>query len=101
MSNRAVATVFVIQDVNGKNLLPAREFGEICVILSGRESTDVAHLKLDTALSHMTTDDYLMLIGNPINIAIAAHLALSRLGTVRFLRWNRDNYNYIEEVVIA
>ncbi|TAK94337.1 hypothetical protein EPO05_06480 [Patescibacteria group bacterium] len=93
-------TVFVIQDVNGKNLLPAGEHGKLRVILSGREDPETAMSKLQDAMEGFTSIDFLLLIGSPINIALAAHIALRKLGSVNFLVWDRTNYRYnIERIV--
>jgi hypothetical protein len=92
--------VYVIQDVPGKNLLPAKEFGKLHVILSGKEVTQHAVWKLADDLSRMTSEDYLLLIGHPINIAIASHIALTALsGRVNFLVWDRVNYKYEKQEV--
>lgn len=87
-------TVFVIQEVNGKNLLPAKDHGELNVILSGHETAEVATAKLRYAISAMTSADFLLLIGSPRNIAIAGHLALTKLKDVNFLIWDRNKYSY-------
>ena len=87
--------VFVIEDARGKNLLPAMEHGELRVILSGKEEPWQAMEKLREGLSRMTSDDSLLLIGNPLHIAIASHVAFTRLGgKVRFLTWDRNRYAY-------
>lgn len=87
-------TVFVISAVNGKNLLPAKEFGELHVILHGRESNETAYSKLDSALSTMKATDFLLLIGHPIHIGMATHFVLTELTNPQFLVWDRENYNY-------
>ena len=87
--------VFVIQDVHGKNLLPAKEHGALEVILSGRENPQDAEHKLRESLCRMTDQDFLLLIGSPLNIALASHIALSLLeGKINFLVWDRIHYIY-------
>jgi hypothetical protein len=92
-------TVFVIQD-SGKNLLPAREFGKLQVMLTGKETTEHATLKIEEHLAFMRPDDYLLLIGNPLFIAIASAKAFDQCdGSVNFLLWEREEYRYrIERV---
>ena len=88
-------TVYVIMDSHGKNLLPAKEFGDLRVMLKGDESPTEATNKLERALSEMSHDDHLLLIGNPVFIALASHIALTKLdGEVKLLVWDRESYSY-------
>lgn len=52
-------------------------------------SPSAAVLRARQVLSVMTHDDYLMLVGDPIAIAICAMIAGERLGRVKFLRFQR------------
>lgn len=87
-------TVLVIQDPEGKNLTPARDFGEINIVLRGNESTGVAYLKLNTAIKQCDHTDFLLLIGNPIYIAMASHMWFVHHGKANLLVWNREKYRY-------
>jgi len=91
--------VFIIEDVSGKNFLPAKDFGELHVILSGRESIERAQDKIRLALANMVESDYLLLVGSPLHIAIASFRALNRFGKVNFLVWDRDHYKYNHQTV--
>lgn len=62
--------------------------------MSGRENAALAQAKLHDAISEMTTDDFLLLIGHPLNIAMAAHIAMTKLRKVSFLIWDRASYTY-------
>jgi hypothetical protein len=91
--------VYVVMDPRGKNLLPAKEFGELQIMLTGRESNKDAWGKLMHDLGDMQSEDYLLLIGNPVFIGMATHLAISYfmdrdLGQVNFLVWNPKKYEY-------
>src|SRR5436309_13475819 len=86
----SVPKVLIIQDVEGKNLLPARDHGEIEVILTGKEEKLVAYGRLADRISMMRRNDFLLLIGNPIYIGIAMHVALTLLrGKINVLVWDR------------
>jgi len=94
-------TVFIIEDVKGKNFLPAKEFGDLRVILTGKEDVDQAMDKIRHTLVNMTADDYLLLVGSPIHIALASHYVLKAFGRANFLVWCRDYYRYnCEEIRI-
>ena len=72
-------TVYAIQEVRGKNLLSATEFGELKFILSPRENImfetrDVVE-QIHNKLQNFSDEDYLLLIGDPIAIGIATHYA--------------------------
>lgn len=91
--------VYVVQDARGKNLQPAREFGELQVMLHGRTSNKTAYAELVGQLISMRQCDYLLLIGDPMYIAMASHITLSMFsqngfGEVQFLVWDREHYNY-------
>jgi hypothetical protein len=89
-----MSKVYVVSAVNGKNLLPAKEFGELHVILHGGESNVEAYNKLDSTLSQIKVDDFLLLIGHPLHIGVAVHLTCTNLLNPQFLIWDRTNYNY-------
>jgi len=91
--------VYIIEDAGGKNFLPAKDFGELHVILSGREPIERAQDKIRLALASMVGSDYLLLVGSPLHIAIASFRALNRFGKVNFLVWNREHYRYDHHTV--
>jgi len=88
-------TVYVVMDSPGKNLLPAREYGNLHVMLTGKENNQQAIVKLEHALRDIRPDDYLLLIGNPVFIALASHIAFTLCdGRVNLLVWDRESYSY-------
>ena len=96
-------TVYVIQDSPGKNLLPARDYGSLKILLTHpdtkRDPVFVAK-KLQLQLKDITPSDYLLLVGEPIAIGLATHIALHNThGIVRVLRWVREEYRYEERIV--
>ena len=93
--------VFIIQDSAGKNFEPAKEFGELTIILTGRETVIEAINRLEHYLESFTGDDYLLLVGSPLFIGIASALAwnLCLSGHIQFLVWDREHYKYNVEKV--
>ncbi len=90
---------YVVQESPGKNLLPARDFGEIRVILTESDVRKGLHHcteKLRETFSAFLCDrDYVILIGDPVFMGIAmifAH-AMSE-GDFQILRWDRERYKY-------
>lgn len=92
--------VFVVQDPDGKEIALARPFGTFHVILTGKENTHEAELKLQKALRDFKSTDYLLPIGKSINMGLAIHYAIKACaGPVNVLIWRREQYDYTVEVV--
>jgi hypothetical protein len=91
--------VYVVQEQFGKNILPAKEFGEIVVMLPshfriGFSAGQVAD-QLMVLLSSFKEEDYLLLIGDPVLIGIATAVASHWTnGKVRMLKWDRQECMY-------
>ncbi len=91
--------VYVVQEQSNKNILPAKEYGEIKVLIPpGSQVTFCAEaitFKLLLDLEGFTDDDYLLLIGDPvaigISVAVAAHW---NDGRVKMLKWDRQEKQY-------
>jgi hypothetical protein len=98
-----MSNVYIIQDSPGKNFDPAREYGELIVMLTGHETPSEVITKLEHYLQNFQSDDYLLLVGNPATIARAAIITwdLSMLETVKLLVWDREHYKYnVERISI-
>jgi hypothetical protein len=97
--NTESPTVYVVQHSPGKDLMPAKEYGPLRILLS-KNDTRTQHFEgiinsLQQGLSRFRPEDYLLLIGDPVAIAIAAHIAMHNTrGFLRLLRWNRETYSY-------
>lgn len=93
-------TVYAIQEVKGKNLLAATEYGELKFLLPPTENImfdAVPALKrIRSGLEDFTSEDYLLLIGDPIAIGIATYYAAiyNSKAAVRFLKWDNREYKY-------
>lgn len=80
------------------DLSPAEEFGEIKYLLSPSASPftpDSIISELHEKLKGFSDEDYLLLIGNPVLIGMAAAIAADNAGTVNFLQWSGKNHKYI------
>ena len=93
-----MATVYVVQDIQGKNILPAREYGELDVLLPAGQITlspGPTIFKLRKKLTNFSDEDYLLLIGDPIAIGLASMVAASfNNGRVSFLKWDKQERQY-------
>lgn len=91
--------VYVVQEVSGKNILSASKFGKLEVLLPAGQivlSPGPSIFKLKQKLKNYSSDDYLLLIGDPIAIALSAMVAATfNNGRVNFLKWDKQSQNYI------
>jgi hypothetical protein len=96
-TSRDQRIVFVPYDA-GKNLLPAKEYGQLFVMLSATDvSRDYNYIAqvLDQKMRDFKITDYLVLIGDPIIIGILVHIAMRITGgTINVLKWDRVRYEY-------
>lgn len=94
-------TVYVVQEVAGRNILPASQYGEITVMLPpGQVTFSIAPTitKLKNYLRDFSDADYLLLSGDPIAIGLACSIASKygkSGGTVNLLKWDRQEMCYI------
>lgn len=91
--------VYVIQEQQGKNILPAQKYGEIKVLLPpgmqiGFSAGQIVK-QIDLKLSNFNDKDYLVLIGDPVAIGIAVAVAAKwNQGRVKLLKWDRQEFTY-------
>ena len=91
--------VYVVQEQQNKNILPAEQFGEIKVLLPpGTQvtfSSGQVCNQLMRDLSRFNDKDYLLLIGDPVAIGIAVAVACHwNQGRVNLLKWDRMETKY-------
>jgi hypothetical protein len=92
-------TVYVIQEANGRNILPAREFGELEVLLPSNANIVLSPgptvRRLNKALGKFSQEDYLLLMGDPAAIGIACAVAAkANNGVFNLLKWDRFTSQY-------
>lgn len=92
-----MGTVYIVHDSGGKNFLPAKDFGELHVMLTGSLDEDMAmHVtSLKEQLAEFCERDFLLPVGDPILMGIAfALVADATDGFFSVLRWDRVKYRY-------
>jgi hypothetical protein len=90
--------VYIVQEVPGRNVLPAMKFGELCpllppgdIVLSSAPTTRTLQRKL----RDFSEADYLLLMGDPSACAIAgAVVAEANHGRFKLLKWDRQQHLY-------
>lgn len=91
-------TVFVVEEPNGQNILPAQKFGNLRILLLKsdiKQGMDHCVKKLFYELEMITCEDYLLPIGDPILIGVATHIAMRvNDDSLNMLRWVREAYSY-------
>ena len=91
-------TVYVVQEVPTFNVLPARKYGELELMLPPGQITlsagPTVH-RLKHKLRNFTDMDYLLLIGDPLAIGLAVAIASNaNRGKARLLKWDRQEKQY-------
>ncbi len=94
-----MSIVYVTQDVEGRNFLPAMSFGELEVLMpSGAQVILDAGPTLDTInrkLQKMRKEDYLLLSGDPIIIGLSIAVGFLLMdGKLTVLKWDRQQKKY-------
>tara|TARA_R100000687_G_scaffold48547_1_gene38775 strand:- start:275 stop:592 length:318 start_codon:yes stop_codon:yes gene_type:complete len=91
-------TVYVVQEVPKFNVLPARKYGELELMLPPGQITLSAGPtvnRLKHKLRNFTDMDYLLLIGDPLAIGLAVAIASNaNRGKARLLKWDRQEKQY-------
>ena len=92
-------TVYVVQEVSGRNILSAEKFGKLELLLpEGSQlvlSTGPTVRRLNYKLRNFNDDDYLLLMGDPSAIGIACAIAATQnRGRFKCLKWDRRDYKY-------
>jgi hypothetical protein len=103
---KSKSTVYVIQELPGTkagtpkiNIMSAREYGEFRFLLPEFSqiifSPGPLVFKLKKLLENYTTDDYLLLTGDPAIIGIACSIVADRTnGKFNLLKWDRQEKMY-------
>jgi hypothetical protein len=91
--------VYVVQEQQGKNILPAEKYGKIEVLLPpGLQvgfSAGQAVRTIDVKLSTFCDKDFLVLIGDPVCIGVAVATACKwNQGRANLLKWDRQTSAY-------
>lgn len=91
-------TVYVVQEVPKFNITVAQSYGNLDVILPPGNmsfSTEATLKKAADKLTNFDSRDYLLMIGDPIAMAICFTIALSKAeGNLNVLKWDRQTLTY-------
>lgn len=99
-----MARVFVVQEVPGRNITHAFDFGSVEVLLSPGVHVvlspgPVARI-MRQKLADFNDDDFLVPIGDPAAIAMAASIAsYVNDGRYKLLKWDRATERYYPVVI--
>jgi len=93
-------TVYITQEVRGRDFSDALSFGDIEVLVPAVEqatlSTQPVVRRMLRSLVKFTDEDYLLLAGDPVAIATAAALAAyHNKGRFKVLKWDRLSEKYL------
>ncbi len=92
-------TVYITQEVRGRDLSDALEFGDLDILIPAKEQVALSAIptlrRMERKLVKFTSDDYLMLSGDPVCIGIACALAaMANNGRFKVLKWDRLEERY-------
>jgi hypothetical protein len=99
-----MSKIYVIQETMKHNLLPAQAFGELVFLLPPNAqitfSPGPTVERLRRNLKHFSDEDFLLLIGDPAAMAIAAAMAAQyNNGKFRLLKWDKREMKYFPILV--
>ncbi len=92
-------SVFVVQEVPGRNILGARQYGDLKVLLPSNTNIVLSPgptiRRLRTGLKEFNGEDYLLLMGDPAVIGLACVIASEiNIGKFSILKWDRIEKSY-------
>ena len=92
-------SVFVVQEVPGRNILGARNYGDLRVLLPSNTNIVLSPgptiRRLREGLKEFNDQDYLLLMGDPAVIGLACVIASDiNVGLYKILKWDRIEKDY-------
>ena len=92
-------TVYVVQEVPGRNIASARQYGDFEVLLPSNAqimlSASPSVRRMKSLLHDYKEGDYLLLIGDPAAIGVACSIAaFYNRGKYSVLKWDRQEGLY-------
>lgn len=91
--------VYVVQETPGRNLVPALQYGEVEVLLPPGQvafSSVPTVRRLNHNLRNFSDEDYLLMMGDPVAIALAGAVAARyNGGRMNILKWDKQERRYI------
>ena len=92
-------TVYITQDAPSRSFSPARKHGELELLFPAKAqvllSAMPTYRKLQRAMKTFSDDDFVLLSGDPIIMALAINVALeANDGRAKILKWDRYLFDY-------
>ena len=92
-------TVYITQEVRGRDLTDAISFGDLQILIPAKEqvafSTQPTVRRIAKGLQKFDDNDFLLLSGDPVIIGISlAYASIVNRGKVRVLKWDRLEEKY-------
>lgn len=92
-------TVYITQEVRGRDLTDALGFGDLDILVPAKEQIALSSgplvKRMERKLSKFNDNDFLMLAGDPVCIGVACALAaVSNNGRFKVLKWDRLEQRY-------
>ena len=99
VTGRKPLTVYITQEVRGRDLSDAAAFGELDILVPAKDQVSLSAQptvrRMIRKLAKFTDDDYLLLSGDPVCIGVACALAAqNNRGRFRVLKWDRLEAKY-------
>ena len=108
-------TVFIVQEMRGRDITDASEFGDLEILLTAKEQIgyfltsgedpmavvpDAIRRRMLKKLAAFSEKDYLLLAGDPASIALAsAIVSYITSGCFKVLKWDRLEQKYFPLLV--
>jgi|TARA_E500000178_G_scaffold340185_1_gene382586 hypothetical protein len=92
-------TVFITQEVPGRDITKASEYGDLQILIPAKEqvalSAQPTVRRINRLLRKFNDNDYLLLSGDPVIIGISCAVAMSNnIGKLNILKWDRQDEEY-------
>lgn len=96
---KKAVTVYITQEMRGRDLSDALRFGDVVTILPAKEQVSLSPAptlnRIKRKLAKFGDEDYLILSGDPVCIALAANVAAdNNRGRYKVLKWDRLDQKY-------
>lgn len=97
--------VYIVQEVPGRNVMAARQYGALSLLLPDERdvvlSAGPTTRRLQRALKDFCDQDYLLLMGDPVAIGLACAVASDiNQGRFKLLKWDRQQKVYYPVEVV-
>ena len=92
-------TVYITQEVRGRDLTDAIQFGDLQILVPAKEqiaySTQPTVRRIAKGLQKFDDDDYLLLSGDPAIIGVTCSIVSDmNNGKYKLLKWDRQEKTY-------